>query len=170
MTSLVLVYDRALKGLGVLGGLVFGLMAIMISLDVLLRNMGIVSFPWLLELSEYALYMTTFLVAPWVLRLGSHVRVDILFSFLGPGSTRIVNMVADVLGLAASAALGWYASRITWDAYVLGEVVFKELVVPEWWLLIVIPVSCIFLLIEFLCRLVRGPDARSAEKTLTEGF
>ena len=30
-----------------------------------------------------------------------------------------------------------------------GEVLFKELVIPEWWLLIVLPVSSLLMLIEF---------------------
>lgn len=172
MTALVAVYDRVLKGLGVFGGLVFGAMAVLVSLDVVLRNLGLVSFPWLLEVSEYALYVTTFLVAPWVLHLGAHVRVDVLFNFLGPTSARMVSFLADLIGLGASAVLGWYGARIAWAAYVRNEFVFKQLVIPEWWLLIVIPVSCTLLTVEFARRLLRGsaPGPKPADRAPSDGL
>ena len=84
MEKVLRAYAFSLTALGTLGGIVFAAMAVMISLDVVLRNLGISSFPWLLEIVEYALFIVTVMVAPWVLHKGSHVRVDVLVGAL-PG-------------------------------------------------------------------------------------
>src|SRR3954454_16572081 len=61
--------------------LVFG-MTLMICADVLLRNVriipGMVGLEWSNEISEAMLYLITMLTAPWLLRRGQHIRVDIV--------------------------------------------------------------------------------------------
>src|SRR5207247_2439528 len=61
--------------------LVFG-MTLMICVDVLLRNVriipGVAGLEWSNEISEGALYLITMLTAPWLLRRGQHIRVDII--------------------------------------------------------------------------------------------
>ena len=56
-------------------------MMLMICADVLLRNVrivpGLLGVAWANEVSEYALYLITMLTAPWLLRQGQHIRVDI---------------------------------------------------------------------------------------------
>lgn len=142
-------FDMLLTAFGVAAGVVFALLAVAISLDVVLRNIGIISFPWLLEVTEYALYGATFLAAPWILREGRHVRVDVFVEFLPVTGQFLAALFAEGFGFIASALLGWYAGRVTLDAYSRGELLFKELVIPEWWLLIVLPISSALMLIEF---------------------
>lgn len=169
------VHWGVLAGLGFLAGAAFAVLAVLITIDILLRNFGVVSFPWLLEVSEYVLYFATLLAAPWVLRQGAHVRVDLLLLILRPSWSRVVEVVADLLGLAGSAVLAWHGWRITADAFLRGDIVIKELVVPEWPILAAIPVAGILLTFEFMRRLWLRPMGRSVDvdrgqKPLTEGF
>ena len=53
----------------------------MIGGDVI-RNFGFGGLPWSNEVSEYILYLVTLLSAPWLLRRGQHIRVDILLRAL----------------------------------------------------------------------------------------
>lgn len=168
---LVAAYDRLLLGLGALAGLVIAAMAVLITLDVTLRNAGLANMPWLLELSEYALYVTTFIAAPWVLSLGSHVRVDLLTASVPRAAARVLEIIADLLGLAISAIMGWYGLRIVIDGIARGDLIYKEIVIPEWWLLVFIPFGCLLLAIEFLRRLYRTiVGALPEDSPLTEGF
>ena len=54
---------------------------LMICADVLLRNVrlvpGMLGVAWANEVTEYVLYLITMLTAPWLLRQGQHIRVDI---------------------------------------------------------------------------------------------
>jgi len=148
------IYRLVLVCCGGFAGLVFCAMAVLVSLDVVLRNLNIINFPWLLELSEYALYAATFLAAPWVLNMGSHVRVDLVVSALPRTAARICELLADLAGLAIVAIVGWYGLRVTQDAFARGDLVVKELVIPEWVLLAVMPLACLLMTIEFARRAI----------------
>jgi TRAP-type C4-dicarboxylate transport system permease small subunit len=149
------IYAGVLTACGLFAGVAIGAMAVLISLDVVLRNLGIVNFPWLLEVSEYVLFVATFLAAPWVLRLGAHVRVDLLFEIMPKRAARVLDIVAALLGCAACLLLARHGARIAWDAFTRGDMLFKELVIPEWPLLAIIPVSAVLLAAEFARRVVR---------------
>lgn len=148
-------HETLLKGLGLLAGIAFAVIAVLVTLNVILRGLGITNFPWLLEVSEYVLYVGTFLAAPWVLRLGAHVRVDLLVGMLRGTAARVVEIIADVLGLLFCLVLARHGWNVTADAFSRGDMMFKELVIPEWPLLAVIPFSALLLAIEF-ARRIRG--------------
>src|SRR5262249_10473698 len=82
MNRLEAAYGRLLEGLGLVAcALIFG-MTLMICADVLLRNVrlvpGLAGLEWSNEISEAMLYLVTMLTAPWLLRRGQHIRVDIV--------------------------------------------------------------------------------------------
>ncbi|MGI9464428.1 MAG: TRAP transporter small permease subunit, partial [Aestuariivirgaceae bacterium] len=76
MSQFARAYGVAVVGLGYLAGFALAALALLITTDVVIRNLGIGNFPWLLEVSEYVLFISTFLAAPWVLRENAHVSVD----------------------------------------------------------------------------------------------
>ncbi len=141
--------------LGFSAGIALACLAVLITVDVTIRNLGIGNFPWLLEVSEYVLFAATFLAAPWVLRENAHVRVDLLLTALPRTAGRLLAGLADVLGLLISAVLTWYALRVTADALERGDLIFKELVVPEWPFFVVVVVSGALLIAEFSLRLAK---------------
>jgi len=145
----------------------------MITLDVILRNLGLTNFPWLLEVSEYVLFIVTFGAAPWVLHSGSHVRVDLLVTTLPKRAGLGVELLADLLGFTASAILGWHGLRVALDTFSRGDLLYKELVIPEWPLLAVIPASAALLAIEFARRIaaaLRTGEAEPAPAHPTDGI
>ena len=148
-----LVYERLLAGCGFIVGLTIVIIAVLITLDVLLRNLDLYSSGALLELTEYALFVMTFVGAPWVLWLGSHVRVDLLFTVVPTSVARVMEIVADGAGLFCCGVMGWHGFRVALVSFERGDLIVKQLVVPEWILMAVIPVSCVLLCIEFLRRI-----------------
>lgn len=142
-------------------GLVVVALALLISFDVVIRNLGLGNFPWLLEVSEYAIYITTFLAAPWVLHQGAHVRVDLLINATPERFSRALELLVSVGGAVISGFLVYHGMLVTAEAWQLNAIVIKELPIAEWVLLIVIPVSASLLLLEFVLRgvrVVRGGD------------
>src|SRR5918994_7924635 len=82
MQKLETAYGRLLEVLALAAcALIFGMM-LMICADVFLRNVrivpGMVGIEWANEISEGMLYVITMLTAPWLLRRGQHIRVDIV--------------------------------------------------------------------------------------------
>ena len=152
-------FARVLTLCGALCGLVVVWVAVSISLDLALRSLDLGNIPWLNEVTEYLLYAGTFLGAPWALRLGAHVRVDLLESALPRDAARRLEQMIDVLGFVISAVLFWYGSVAVRDAVVSGAMQYKMLATPEWLLLLPFALSMLLLSIEFGLRFLRARDA-----------
>lgn len=152
----VKLYRRCLDACGLATGFVIAAMAVLVTADVTMRSLGWGNLPWLLEVTEYALYAVTFLAAPWVLSLNAHVRVDILVTKLAPAVARAVEIAMNAIGLAASVVLVYYGWLATVDAWSLGSRIFKQLIVPEWWLLWIMPCAGVLLAVEFALRIARA--------------
>jgi TRAP-type C4-dicarboxylate transport system permease small subunit len=127
----------------------------LVTADILLRNLFGLSIPWSNEVSEYALYVMTLLTAPWLLRRGQHVRIDLVLTLVPGPVAWAMEAIGDVLGFAVSVALVWYGVRMTADSWQLGSMTIKTLVFPEWWLLAPLPLSFALLAVEFELRFQR---------------
>ena len=58
-------------------------MVVIVTADIVLRNLDAQRhFVWANEVSEYSLYLITLLTAPWLLRRGQHVRLDIILTLV----------------------------------------------------------------------------------------
>jgi TRAP-type C4-dicarboxylate transport system permease small subunit len=152
------VHGWIVEGLAYGVGLMFGIGTALIALDVALRNLAGTGFPWLIDAIEYGLFAGTFLAAPWVLREGAHVRVDIVVTALPPRGAALLETLADLIGLAVCLVLLWYGVKVTLTAQALGSMVLKSIMFPEWWALVVVPISSLLLAIEFVLRLYRAQD------------
>lgn len=158
------VLDGVQLALAGIAALILAAAALLTTMDVLLRNLGGGGIAWVLEVVEYGLYAATFLAAPWVLRVGGHVRVDVLVSALGRRGARFAEFAANGLGLLISLAILRHGVRAAMAAHESGALVFKQIVFPEWWLLTVLPVGALLLAIEFAVRLL-GLRETGAEKS-----
>src|SRR6516162_8788057 len=148
-------FGRLLDALAAIAGLILLAMVVIVTADILLRNVVGASFSWANEVSEYALYLMTLLTAPWLLRRGQHVRLDIILTIVAPRVAWLMEAISDVLGFAVSIVLVRYGLAVTLDSARLGAVTIKNLVFAEWWLLAPLPVAFALLAIEFVFRFQR---------------
>jgi TRAP-type transport system small permease protein len=135
------------------------LMMLVICADVALRNIAIPGLPrgiaWSNEVSEMLLYGLTMAAAPWLLRQGQHIRVDILLRAIPNKLAYSFEWLADTLGLICSIVIAWYGLVATMKSYAAGSQSIKTLVLPEWWLLAPLPICFALLAIEFVFRMQR---------------
>lgn len=148
-------FEKLLSLFSTLFALAIGAVIVLTCLDVALRNLSLGSLPWLIELAEYLLYAGTFLAAPWVLRQGSHVRVDMLFVALPKRLAVRLEQFVDILGLGISLVLLYYGSAVVSDAWRTNMIAYKTWYVPEWLLFLAIPICALLLSIEFVLRFLR---------------
>jgi TRAP-type C4-dicarboxylate transport system permease small subunit len=148
-------YGRLLGALVFAACLLLLLMTVMIGADVVSRNIGGGGIPVSNELSEDILYLMTLLVAPWLLRQGQHIRVDIILRTLPVRIAWILEWVGDIIGLFCCLYFVWYGYLITKASYLAGSVNIKTLITPEWWTLAPLPVGFALLAIEFVFRMYR---------------
>ena len=77
MTRLSTFFGKLLDVFAALAALTLLAMVVIVTADILLRNLTSQRLPWANEVSEYSLYIITLLTAPWLLRRGQHVRIDL---------------------------------------------------------------------------------------------
>ena len=159
MQKLERAYGRLLEVLALAGcALIFG-MTLMICADVLLRNVrivpGMVGLAWANEISEGMLYLITLLTAPWLLRKGQHIRVDIILRAVPRTAGWAFEWIVDVLALACCAVICWYSGLAAYKSYAAGSMSIKTLVTPEWWLISALPMAFAALTVEMLFRMRR---------------
>jgi len=161
-------YGRILEAFAAAGCALVFAMTLMICADVLLRNVrivpGLAGLEWSNEISEAMLYLVTMLTAPWLLRRGQHIRVDIVLRAVPKRVGWMFEWMVDILGLACSACIAYYGARAAFASFKAGSVSIKTLVTPEWWLLSVLPAAFLALSIEMLFRMRRLAAAERAPR------
>jgi|KBSMisStaDraftv2_1062788.scaffolds.fasta_scaffold298126_2 TRAP-type C4-dicarboxylate transport system permease small subunit len=135
-----------------------------ITLDVVLRNVEIPGlprgFPGASDISEYALYLCTLLAAPWLLRGGQHIRVDILLRAFPSRLAWACEWVSDAMAFGACVVLACMGLVVALRSYASGAIQIKSIVIPEWWVMAPLPIAFSLLTVEFafrMWRLAHGP-------------
>lgn len=152
-------YGRLLDALVVAACLLLLAMTVMIGADVVSRNLGAGGVAVSNELSEDILYLMTLLVAPWLLRQGQHIRVDIVLRALPIRVAWLLEWIGDIVCFFCCLYFVWYGWLITIASYGAGSVNIKTLVTPEWWTLAPLPLGFALLAIEFMFRMHRLASA-----------
>ena len=163
------IYGRLLAALALAGCAVLFLMMLVICADVLLRNVrlvpGIHGLPWSNEVTEYALYLITMLTAPWLLRQGQHIRVDIVLRVIPRDIAWYCEWLSDLCAFACCAVLAVYGWKAVAASMAIDSMIVKTLAIPEWCALAPLPATFALLAIEILFRMhrlhagERGPRA-----------
>lgn len=159
MTAALRLLDRAVgllvEAFGFASGAVIAFMAVAISAEVVVRALGLPAFGWTLELCEYGLLVVGFLGSPWVLRHSDHIRVDVVLRSAAPHVRGRMLVAANAVAALVCFVLAWYAALAAYEAYARGALLFKHLVVPQWWILTILPVGTTLLGLEFVARVAR---------------
>ena len=152
-------YGRLLDALVVAACILLLLMTVMIGADVMSRNLGGGGVPVSNEISEDILYLMTLLAAPWLLRQGQHIRVDIILRTLPVRVAWALEWLGDIVGFLCCLYFVWYGLLITVASFSAGSINIKTLVTPEWWSLAPLPLGFALLAIEFIFRMHRLASA-----------
>jgi TRAP-type C4-dicarboxylate transport system permease small subunit len=171
-STLLRAFDRLVAALGMVVGVSLGAIAILMALDIFVRYFGFGSLPWVIEVTEYLMFAGAFLAAPWALRLGVHVRVDMLLTALSRPAARALERALDAVGFVVSAAMAAYGVRAVVEALTAkaggGGMVYKTWTYPEWVLLLPVPIGMACLAVEFALRFFRVGAAAPQESAAAD--
>jgi TRAP-type C4-dicarboxylate transport system permease small subunit len=109
---------------------------------------------WTYEITGYALVWCVFLSAGHALSQGAHVYVDILYDRLPPLLARLTNILTSVVGLGFCGFVFWYGVNMTHVAQLIGQQSPTPLRFPMQYAYAAVPVGMVFLILEFLRRLL----------------
>src|SRR5205809_3064227 len=113
MPRLAAMFGRLFDALAMAAALILLAMVVLVTADIVLRNTTGGGFAWANEVSEYAVYLMTLLTAPWLLRRGQHVRLDIILTLVPPRVAWLMEVGGDLLGFCVCGVVVRYGFALT---------------------------------------------------------
>jgi TRAP-type C4-dicarboxylate transport system permease small subunit len=169
MQRLARIYDLLTEACGRLAALVILGVTVLMTSAVLLRNLADgTTIPGDIELSEYAMLLITAFAAPWLLKRGQHVRIDLVLTAIPRRAAWLCEIATDLTGTLLSVLLAYYSIRAAAASQALGTRMVKDFMIPEWWVLTPLPLMFVLLAVGFVLRLhalaagVRAPRHETA--------
>jgi TRAP-type C4-dicarboxylate transport system permease small subunit len=139
-------------------GFLIAAMMVVITIDVVVRNLGFQSSSHFFSFTEYALLLVPCLGAPWLVREKGHIYVEILLMYLSPRRRAALRMLIGIICIAVCLVLAWYGYEVTIRDYLTNEKDVRSLDMPRWMIVGFVPLSFTMMAIEFLRFLVRRED------------
>jgi C4-dicarboxylate transporter DctQ subunit len=141
-----------------LAGLLIAAMMVVITVDVVVRNLGYQSSAHFFSFTEYALLIVPCLGAPWLVREKGHIYVEILLMHLAPRRRRWLMSAIGVACVAVCLVIAWYGFEVTLKDWNGAERDVRSFDAPRWLLVFWIPLSFLMMAIEFARFLWRRED------------
>ncbi len=164
MRSLVRVYDR-LNGVGaVLVAVLVLFMMVATIANIVFRMFGS-GLLWAFELTEYCVFLIPFLGAAWLLKMDGHVKLDVLIERMNTRIKAVLNTVTSLLGGVTVLVLAWYSGLNALDAYEVGYATTGILTLPRFVFLLIIPIGCLALFLQFIRKAANYYLAAKASPT-----
>ena len=151
-------YDAVLYGMAWCAGFLIAAMMVVITVDVVLRNLGFQSWAHFFTFTEYALLVVPCLGAPWLVREKGHIYVEILLMHLQPRPRRWLTKGIGLACIGICLVIAWYGFEVTLTDFLRAERDVRSFDMPRWLVVGWIPLSFLMMAIEFGRFLWRGED------------
>jgi len=151
-------YNAVLYGMAWCAGFLIAAMMVVITVDVVLRNLGFQSWAHFFTFTEYALLVVPCLGAPWLVREKGHIYVEILLMHLQPRPRRWLTRGIGLACIGICLVIAWYGFEVTLTDFLRAERDVRSFDMPRWLVVGWIPLSFLMMAIEFGRFLWRGED------------
>ena len=142
-------FDRIIDFMAFVAGLLLVGAVFIVCIEICMRYFFRRPQVWTVEVCEYILFSLAFLGAPWLLKKGGHVSVDVVIEHMKAKTRRYLNLISCGIGILISALITWFSLVTAWSSYESGIVVTKTLTIPKHYFLLFITLGYFFLLLEF---------------------
>jgi len=124
------------------------MMAVVVSVDVILRKT--INFTWspLYEIIEYSLLWMTFLGTTAIMRMNMHVRMESIMGMLSPRAQALLNTITSVVCAILAVWILFYTTKLTVHDYRTHFTVATILNPVKWPIEIIIPIGFFMLFIQ----------------------
>lgn len=105
---------------------------------------------WVVEVTEYIIVHITFLGSVWLLKREKHVVMDVVTSRLNKKARTLLLIITSIICTIIFLILSWWGIIATISAYKEKLFVPKQLEMPKFVVMMVIPFGCLMLAGEFI--------------------
>lgn len=155
------IWELVMRLCGGISAALIAAMTLLVSYDVIARNLGLGSLPWVLEVTEYMLPALICASAPWLMFRGSHIRLDLLRTLLPRRMIAPLDKATAAVAALSSAVFTFYALKLMLASKASGNLVIKALVFPEWWVYLPVPIGFGLLTLECLRQMFRPAETHA---------
>jgi C4-dicarboxylate transporter, DctQ subunit len=148
-------YSVLLHGMAMFAGLLMVAMMAMITVDVILRNLGYQGSAHFFTFTEYFLLLIPLLGAPWLVREKGHIYIEVFTAMLSATARRALIVAVTALCAAVCVVLAWYGGGISLNDFLQAEKDVRSFDMPRWALTLSFPLSFGMMALEFLRLLIR---------------
>ena len=156
-------YDAVLHGMAYLAAFLMVAMMVVITLDVILRNLGYQSSAHFFTFTEYALLIVPCLGAPWLVREKGHIYIEIVLMALAPRVRARFTQLIGVACIVVCAVVAWYGFTVTLNDFLQNEKDVRSMDMPRWIVVGFIPLGFGMMGLEFLRFVLRGENFLGAQ-------
>jgi C4-dicarboxylate transporter, DctQ subunit len=143
------IFDWVIDSLAYFCAIILGATVIIECYDIIMRYILKSPLTWSMEICEYILFATGLLGAPWLLKVGGHINVELFTEHMKEESNISLKLVSLGLGLMTCFALAVFALITTWTCYAENVMITKMLFLPKFYFILIIFIGYLFLAIEF---------------------
>jgi TRAP-type C4-dicarboxylate transport system permease small subunit len=155
-------YDRVIDALAIAAAAGLAAMALYVSYEVAARYFFGMPTNWTNDLAEYTMVWATFLLAPWLVRTGGHISIEILVATMPPKTRRAIAVFVELAAASVCAIACWQTWLTTADVFARGLMIAKTWSVPLHLLYLPIPIGFGLMAVEFLRRAFGGAPSPRA--------
>lgn len=160
--KLAWIIDLITNIMAIIGGIMICGLTLLVSVSVVMRYFLDMPVMWTVIVSEYLLYAIAFVTAPWVMKQGEHVAVEILEEYLPTkAAKRILHIISGVLGVIACSITAYFACVVTYSDLVKGTKMLQAITMPRYCLLAIMSVSMILMVYYFVVYTIKSIRERT---------
>lgn len=148
------ILDRVIGFMAFVAGLLLVAAVLIVCFEIFMRYFVQRPQVWTVEVCEYILFSIAFLGAPWLLREGGHVNIDIFVTQLSPRRRQGMELISASVGIIISFIVCWFSITTSYESYSTGVLLTKTLNVPKYYFLMLIALGYFFLLLEFVRQFI----------------
>jgi C4-dicarboxylate transporter DctM subunit len=138
-----------ITNLGRLGSLMFVGVAVMITLEVIMRFIFRSPTTWVMEISSLFTIVASFLLFAYTLQEKGHTRVDFITAMVSRRSAFFLELFTTLLGLVYCGVLTWYGVKMVQSSLIMEEVT-QTLQIPLWIPQLFVPIGGALMFIQLL--------------------
>jgi TRAP-type C4-dicarboxylate transport system permease small subunit len=143
------VFEWIIDAMAFLAGMMLVALVLIVSVEIGARYFFQYPLVWTVEVCEYLLFSMAFFGAPWLLKVGGHVNIDIFIGQFGEKAQQVMNLFSTVAGGFVSGIIVWTALKVSIDSYKTGVLLTKTISIPQYPFMLLIAFGYLCLLLEF---------------------
>ena len=105
-------FDKVLDYTMLGSAIIVVVMALAVSEEVIVRKIFNFTWPPLFEIVEYMLLWMTFLGAAWILRKGTHIKMDSVLGRFPVRTQALLNFITGIMCAILLAAMTYYTAKL----------------------------------------------------------